>query len=112
EAGERLGGPLQISKRDPAIEKGFEVIRLDGQRLVVVGERLLSALERVEDDGIVQECGRKIGICSQRRADQRKRLEKPPLLVAQETEHLQRIEMVRPRIQQLQIQSFGGGELP
>ena len=60
---------------------------------------------------MVQERRRKAGISLQRCADQRKRFGER-LLVAQNAEQMERIEMIGPRLEQLQIQAFSGGKIP
>ena len=86
-------------------------VGLDGQQLVEGRERLVAALERVERKPVVQERRREIGIRPQCRAEQRQRLAELPLLAPQHAEQMQRFEMIRSRLDQLQIEAFGGGQI-
>ena len=97
ERGDRFGRTRELEQKVAAIVERVEMIGRDRQRLVDAGERLIVALERVQDQGKI---GQRVGRARmelERGGDQAVGLARFTALVIEHAEQMQRVEIVRDR---------------
>ena len=111
EAHGRTGRAVERAQRGAAIVQGLDMARLDGERPVISGDRLLVAPEFLQHDAEIRQRLHRDRVEPVGRFDQSKRLVIAALLMPQHAEQVQRIEMHRTVVKNLAVEQLGGGKV-
>ena len=112
ETGERILRAAEREQRVAAVMQGVQIARPQRQRLVEAVERLGVALERVQHVGEIHQGVGRFGIDLERGRHQPVGLAHLAALRLRQPEQMQRVEMVRRRLQHARVQLLGLAQPP